>query len=240
MKNSTNPDGFSRADLTRAVNTLADTQRGQQALRDLLAFIANGGNGLDRCNQSAVMTVLACQFGPFAGSTRDEIKSALARLGAIAGEPAQQTKDTAKAQPIVERLARVRAFVTDSKWTDCEAERDEYLSALDDASQSLLTALQIIGRDVPNATKTPLALAHRVAAVRSFVEGFDGDESQDAGSVAAYLQTLNEAEQAVIGLHFAAMDLRVSADCIDTGKTICTRTMRKLADDYSKQANAKG
>lgn len=68
-----------RTDLATAVSDLADTHRGRQALKDLLTFITNGGDGLDSMNQRAVLTVLACQFGPFAGSTREEIKQALAK-----------------------------------------------------------------------------------------------------------------------------------------------------------------
>lgn len=63
-----------KADLLHAVDTLGHTERGRQTLRDLLTFIGNGGDGLDTVNQAAVFTILACQFGPFAGSTREEIK----------------------------------------------------------------------------------------------------------------------------------------------------------------------
>lgn len=59
--------------LKRAVDCLASSQRGREALRDILSFICNGGDGLDTINQSAVITILRCQFGPFAGSTREEI-----------------------------------------------------------------------------------------------------------------------------------------------------------------------
>lgn len=63
--------------LTQSVNTLRGTERGRQALRDLLAFIVNGGDNLDIVNQSACFAIMHCQFGPFAGSTRDVIRFAL-------------------------------------------------------------------------------------------------------------------------------------------------------------------
>jgi hypothetical protein len=66
-----------RTDLAGAVDTLADTERGRQCLRDLYSLIINGGDGLDFVNQDAVITILQCQFGPYAGSTREEIKRAL-------------------------------------------------------------------------------------------------------------------------------------------------------------------
>lgn len=75
---------LTREDLAQAVSALRDTERGRQALRDLLAFITNGGDGLDCVNQGAALTILACQFGPFAGSTREEIKRALAKREAVA------------------------------------------------------------------------------------------------------------------------------------------------------------
>lgn len=75
---------LTREDLAQAVNALRDTERGRKALRDLLAFIINGGDGLDCVNQEAVFTILNCQFGPFAGSTREEIKRALAKREAVA------------------------------------------------------------------------------------------------------------------------------------------------------------
>ncbi len=66
-----------KEDLKLAVETLNDTERGRQTLRDLLAFITNGGDGLDIVNQCAVLLILRCQFGPYAGSTREEIKRAV-------------------------------------------------------------------------------------------------------------------------------------------------------------------
>lgn len=75
MKTKTNP--LTRGDLITATQILADTERGRQAMRDLFALIDNGGDSLDIMNQRAVSTLLACQFGPFAGSTREAIKAAL-------------------------------------------------------------------------------------------------------------------------------------------------------------------
>ncbi len=68
-----------KKNLSDAVEVLKDTERGRQVLRDLLALIENGGDGLDIVNQDAVVTILRCQFGPFAGSTRDEIRRAVGK-----------------------------------------------------------------------------------------------------------------------------------------------------------------
>lgn len=66
-----------RADLSSAVQCLSQTERGRKALRDVLGLINNGASGLDFVGQNAVGVILACQFGPFAGSTREVIREAL-------------------------------------------------------------------------------------------------------------------------------------------------------------------
>ena len=72
-------------DVTQAVQQLAGSGRGQQAIRDLSAFFDNGGCSLDSMNQRAVCTLIMASFGPFSGSAPAELREAAARLSGAKG-----------------------------------------------------------------------------------------------------------------------------------------------------------
>lgn len=60
--------------LERAVAQLGRSEKGQQAMRDLLAFLENGGISLDAENQLHVNRLLAGAWGEFAGTTLDLLR----------------------------------------------------------------------------------------------------------------------------------------------------------------------
>lgn len=64
-------------EIRKAALKLSGSERGRRVLVGLLATIQNGMDGLDSENQQAVFTLLTAQFGAFAGTTKDEIRSAI-------------------------------------------------------------------------------------------------------------------------------------------------------------------
>jgi hypothetical protein len=67
-----------KLDIEAAVEELAHSKRGRQALADLLAFLDNGGISLDSLNQRAVATLLMGVWGvrtqPVIEAIRDDIE----------------------------------------------------------------------------------------------------------------------------------------------------------------------
>lgn len=59
-----------------AIDHLASSERGREALRRLLAWLDDGGIGLDAVNQTAVLMVLVSAWRK-PGSTRDLMRDAL-------------------------------------------------------------------------------------------------------------------------------------------------------------------
>jgi hypothetical protein len=64
-------------DLEAAAARLNRSEKGRQAMRDLLAFLDNGALTLDYDNQSAVLTLLTGAWGQYAGTARDVMREAL-------------------------------------------------------------------------------------------------------------------------------------------------------------------
>ena len=64
--------------LVSAAGCLGKSERGSQALKDLLVFLENGACGLDSDNQVAVATLLLGAWGSHAGSTREIIQKEIA------------------------------------------------------------------------------------------------------------------------------------------------------------------
>ena len=65
------------ADLEAAAAALNSTSRGQKAMRDLLAFLDNGGICLDSENRGHVITLLGSAWGDWAGTARDVMREQL-------------------------------------------------------------------------------------------------------------------------------------------------------------------
>ena len=62
-------------DLERAVTNLNRSDKGQQSMRDLLAFLENGGISLDGNNQLHVLSLLSGAWGNYAGTTLEALRS---------------------------------------------------------------------------------------------------------------------------------------------------------------------
>ena len=60
--------------LDKAGAKLAESDKGKQAMRDLLAFLENGAIGLDDQNQAAVIAILDGAWGEYAGTARDVMR----------------------------------------------------------------------------------------------------------------------------------------------------------------------
>ena len=60
--------------LDKAGSLLAESEKGRQAMRDLLAFLDNGAIGLNEQNQAAIMALLDGAWGEYAGSARDVMR----------------------------------------------------------------------------------------------------------------------------------------------------------------------
>jgi hypothetical protein len=60
--------------LDKAGSKLAESDRGLQAMRDLLAFLENGAVGLDDDNQAALMAILNGAWGEYAGTALDVLR----------------------------------------------------------------------------------------------------------------------------------------------------------------------
>ena len=65
----------SMEDLDGAVTNLSRSDKGQQAMRDLLAFLENGGISLDGNNQLHVLCLLSGAWGSYAGTTLEALRS---------------------------------------------------------------------------------------------------------------------------------------------------------------------
>lgn len=70
-------DPITKADVLDAVEQLANSRIGLNALRRLLAWLDEDGLGLDATNQVAVLTILDGAWGQFAGSARDFMREYL-------------------------------------------------------------------------------------------------------------------------------------------------------------------
>ena len=62
-------------DLERAVTNLGRSDKGRQALRDLLAFLENGGISLDGNNQLHVLYLLSGAWGSYSGTTLEALRA---------------------------------------------------------------------------------------------------------------------------------------------------------------------
>lgn len=61
-------------DLERAVVQLGHSDKGQQAMRNLLAFLENGGTSLDANNQLHILCLLSGAWGNYAGTTLEALR----------------------------------------------------------------------------------------------------------------------------------------------------------------------
>jgi hypothetical protein len=64
-------------DLEAAAARLNRSEKGRQAMADLLALLDNGALALDYDNQSAVLTLLTGAWGQYAGTARDVMREVL-------------------------------------------------------------------------------------------------------------------------------------------------------------------
>ena len=62
------------ADLERAVVQLNRSDKGKQAMRDLLAFLENGGISLDAENQLHFVCLLSGAWGNYAGTALEALR----------------------------------------------------------------------------------------------------------------------------------------------------------------------
>ena len=61
-------------DLERAAMQLGRSDKGQQAMRDLLAFLENGGISLDGNNQLHVLCLLSGAWGNYSGTALEALR----------------------------------------------------------------------------------------------------------------------------------------------------------------------
>ena len=61
-------------DLERAVVQLNRSEKGKQAMRDLLAFLENGGISLDAENQLHFLCLLSGAWGNYAGTALEALR----------------------------------------------------------------------------------------------------------------------------------------------------------------------
>ena len=64
----------SAEDLERAVTNLNRSDKGRQAMRDLLALLENGGVSRDDNNQRHVFCLLSGAWGSYAGTTLEALR----------------------------------------------------------------------------------------------------------------------------------------------------------------------
>ena len=64
----------SAEDLEQAVEQLNRSEKGQQAMRDLLALLENGGISLDGNNQRHVLGLLSGAWGSHAGTALEALR----------------------------------------------------------------------------------------------------------------------------------------------------------------------
>lgn len=64
----------SAKNLDRAVVQLGRSEKGQQAMRDLLALLENGGISLDADNQTHVLCLLSGAWGNYAGTVLETLR----------------------------------------------------------------------------------------------------------------------------------------------------------------------
>lgn len=60
--------------IDQATQTLAQSERGRQAMRDLFTLIDNGASGLDSEGGQALLALLALALSGKAGSVRDSVR----------------------------------------------------------------------------------------------------------------------------------------------------------------------
>jgi hypothetical protein len=65
---------MTKEQLDKAGSQLAESEKGRQAMKDLLAFLDNGAVGLDEQNQAAIMALLDGAWGEYAGTARDVMR----------------------------------------------------------------------------------------------------------------------------------------------------------------------
>ena len=71
------------------MTNLNRSDKGRQAMRDLLAFLENGGISLDGDNQQHVTCLLAGAWGNYAGTTLEALRSVVrTQDDSVAVEPA--------------------------------------------------------------------------------------------------------------------------------------------------------
>ena len=61
-------------DVERAVVQLSRSEKGVQAMRDLLGFLENGGTSLDEANQLSILCLLSGAWGKYAGTVREALR----------------------------------------------------------------------------------------------------------------------------------------------------------------------
>jgi hypothetical protein len=61
-------------DIEHAAESLCRSERGRAAVKDLLAFLDNGGLSLDAENRNHVTTLLCGAWGPYPGTARDVMR----------------------------------------------------------------------------------------------------------------------------------------------------------------------
>ena len=64
-------------DIERAVVQFGRSEKGQQAMKDLLAFLENGSISLDEENQLHVLCLLSGAWGSYAGTTLEALRAAV-------------------------------------------------------------------------------------------------------------------------------------------------------------------
>ena len=67
---------ITQPDLQAAVDQLAKSERGRNAIRRLLDWLDADGLALDAPNQRAAITLLLAAWGPFPGTARDLMREA--------------------------------------------------------------------------------------------------------------------------------------------------------------------
>lgn len=76
-------------DLERAVVQLNRSEKGQRAMRDLLAFLENGALSLDAANQLHVLCLLSGAWGSYAGTALEALRVMVRPLVESPPEPVE-------------------------------------------------------------------------------------------------------------------------------------------------------
>ncbi len=71
------PNVTASEELEQAVAQLSRSDKGQQAMRDLLAFLENGGISLDAINQRQILGLLSGAWGSHAGTALELLRDAV-------------------------------------------------------------------------------------------------------------------------------------------------------------------